>query len=527
MKKIKEEAQNFGIDKYLFMGMLILIFLTIFTFYDFAANESLAILYIIPLSGIFLLASLIYICFFAFDLVPLYRAKKYKEFVKKVSYYSFLWFFVSYTIWTIIVSDDSINNHTLQRVKDDLFIGKLINLLPDEIANNTKEMIFDKSKPQNRYIISLFFVNNLITVIILAGSSFIFGIHRKIGERPSWFQRWIEKFLLWKQQFFKWATYHKDKLVHGFIWLLAIASIWDTFTTIYSIQIVIIIILASLILFYVNMIALLDILTKRTLTTAAYMIFYVNILLFIFIAVFIRNTDNTQLSDKLHNTYLSIYALLIIGAFFGAFAERTNQINRDKVNEIIRKQQAEIQALTYQIDPHFLFNSLAFIYSKSQEYSADLAEAILLLSEMMRYKLSKTDNYSYVALTEEIEHLQNYIRFDELIHPNNHVVFKKYGSFDNLKIISNLLDIFVENALKYGDVTDESSPLDIQLTTNHNRMLFRVYNKKLARVVRSRPSTLTGLQNARNRLDMIYADRHQLFIQDESTSYTVLLTIDL
>ncbi|AUD02180.1 hypothetical protein CWM47_10315 [Spirosoma pollinicola] len=516
-------------NRYLFIGIIALLFLTAYTFDDFSTKEIIPLLYIIPLACIFMLASVVYVCFFTFDVVPLLQKKEYKEFFKNKINYPFLWIFVCYVMWMVVMTDNTINTHSLKRINNDPLVKQLIALLPTEIGNNLKKDIFNKDKYEYRFVFSSFFLNDLIVILILSLFSFLYGIRKQVVGRPEWLQKGISKLFYYQHKLVEWLTIHRDKLVHSFFWFVLITYLWDEFIIIHSIMLATILIGVTLLSFYINMAVLIYILNRRGKHISIIimgLVFFDGVLSVILIDTDIFVKDPNSLL-KIHTLFEQLLLPLFIGAGVAAFAERTNGINRDKTNEIIMKQQAEIQALTYQIDPHFLFNSLTFIYSKSQQHSEDLAEAVLLLSEMMRYKLPKANNNYNVALIDEVEHLQDYIRFDQLIHPLNHVDFKPQGSFENLEIAPNLLDIFVENALKYGDIENENSPLNIRLTTIDTRITFRVYNKKRKRVVGSRASTQMGLRNARNRLNLIYSGRYELSILDEPTSYTVLLTIDL
>ncbi len=71
--------------------------------------------------------------------------------------------------------------------------------------------------------------------------------------------------------------------------------------------------------------------------------------------------------------------------------------------------------LKAQINPHFLHNTLNFLYAKSLPYSSELSEGILTLSEIMRYSLEKEeDRGGKVLLTKEIEHVNNVIKIQQL-----------------------------------------------------------------------------------------------------------------
>ncbi|HEY4208889.1 MAG TPA: histidine kinase, partial [Puia sp.] len=78
--------------------------------------------------------------------------------------------------------------------------------------------------------------------------------------------------------------------------------------------------------------------------------------------------------------------------------QRTTRLEKEKM-------QADYLFLKAQINPHFLHNTLNFLYARSLPYSSELSEGILTLSEIMRYSLDKEeDAEGKVLLTREIEH---------------------------------------------------------------------------------------------------------------------------
>jgi hypothetical protein len=187
---------------------------------------------------------------------------------------------------------------------------------------------------------------------------------------------------------------------------------------------------------------------------------------------------------------------------------------------------ARLQSLKYQINPHFLFNSLNFLYSQSLPLSEELARATMLLSKMMRYGLQENSEEAKVSLAGEVEHLQNFIEFNQLRFSNQlQVDFKVEGQISIRRIMPLLLITFVENAFKYGELHQSENPLQIHLSVDSQNLTFFVWNKK-----RSGPkedSTGIGLENIRKRLALGYPEKHSLSIQDEEDFYAIRLTVVL
>lgn len=187
--------------------------------------------------------------------------------------------------------------------------------------------------------------------------------------------------------------------------------------------------------------------------------------------------------------------------------------------------EANLAFLRNQINPHFLFNSLNFLYAKVHMHSEGAARGILLLSEIMRYTLHE-DSTNKVMLAQEIKHLNNYIDIHQLRFSNQlQVQFEVVGSIQFLRILPLVLITFVENCFKHGELADPANPLRIRLVVRQNVLTFHTHNKK-----RNGPkerSTGIGLVNTQKRLSIMYEGRYNLVTTDEVDFYTCDLTLEL
>ncbi|MBT9393146.1 histidine kinase [Hymenobacter sp. NST-14] len=188
--------------------------------------------------------------------------------------------------------------------------------------------------------------------------------------------------------------------------------------------------------------------------------------------------------------------------------------------------EAEVAFLKSQINPHFLFNALNFLYAQVYPLSESAAKSILLLSSIMRYALKEPEESGKVMLEEEVYHLQNYIEINQLRFGNRlQVQFKIEGSLYYLMILPLVLITFVENCFKHGELFDADHPLIIQLQMTDNRLLFYTHNKK--RHGPKEKTTGIGLANTRKRLEVMYVGRHSLVVNDSADFYTCTLSLDL
>lgn len=202
-------------------------------------------------------------------------------------------------------------------------------------------------------------------------------------------------------------------------------------------------------------------------------------------------------------------------------------MRRSKQQIILEKQkaEAELSALKHQINPHFLFNSLSFIYSKILKSDEETADSVLILANIMRYALGKNeDAKGLVNIMEEVEHLENVIEINQRRHNHGlHIQYEENISNLSVSIVPLLLITLVENAFKHGDLHDKQHPILIQLDTNDHELTFYIKNRKGAG--RKELSNGIGLNNIKQQLQLMYGDKFTMRVEDNASTFAVLLKI--
>ncbi len=189
------------------------------------------------------------------------------------------------------------------------------------------------------------------------------------------------------------------------------------------------------------------------------------------------------------------------------------------------KKDMELQFLKSQLNPHFLFNCLNNIYSLAYQKSDKTADAILKLSEIMRYMIYES-NDSWVSLSKEIEYVQSYIELQKLRFKDGAaVVMTLSGEIDDQQIVPLILISFVENAFKHGVANDPKDPIQINIIANQKILHFSIRNKKNNNNKDQMGGV--GLNNVERRLQLLYPDRYKLNIVNSPTHYTSELMLDI
>jgi len=182
-------------------------------------------------------------------------------------------------------------------------------------------------------------------------------------------------------------------------------------------------------------------------------------------------------------------------------------------------QAAQLQMLRYQLNPHFLFNSLNSICALISEDQKASREMVTELAEFLRYSLVNKGS-AIVPLSQEIDAIRHYFsiekkRFDEKLE----VEIEVSEEAESFPVLGFLLHPLVENAVKYGM---KSSPMPLRIgiyaRLENDCLLIRVENTGTWLEDRSsgeKESTGTGLTNIRMRLENAYPGKHSFQIEPD------------
>ena len=218
-------------------------------------------------------------------------------------------------------------------------------------------------------------------------------------------------------------------------------------------------------------------------------------------------------------------SFIVIGTAIKVYEEWNRSLVEEKEIEAF-KTRTELHYLKNQLSPHFLFNSLNSIYSLINAKSEEASEAVIMLSELMRYMLYQADS-EFVALADELAYTQNYVRLQRLrIANNENVTLNIHGAVTHQKIRPLLLISFIENAFKYGTDYKGNTEVRIIITVKENTLEFECRNLIGARK-RDQYNSGIGLKNTTDRLKLLYAEKHLLNVFEEDSKFVVHLKLNL
>lgn len=192
---------------------------------------------------------------------------------------------------------------------------------------------------------------------------------------------------------------------------------------------------------------------------------------------------------------------------------------------------AQLQMLRYQLNPHFLFNTLNSIRALV-EVDKDKAKKIVTeLSEFLRYSLISKSS-SVVSLSEEIKAIKHYVEIQKIRYEDKlNVKIDIQPGTEKIQILSFLIYPLIENAVKYGMKTS-NLPLEIYLNARLNKNIFTIEVINTGKWIDNSNEdysldrgTGKGLENVKLRLENAYGKNQSFNVKEEDNKVNVELQI--
>ncbi len=221
----------------------------------------------------------------------------------------------------------------------------------------------------------------------------------------------------------------------------------------------------------------------------------------------------------------SMMALL----YFGVIRHLYNHIRLKQTAQLLRieKQQAELNYLKSQTNPHFLFNTLNNIYSLSRDKSDLAPESILRLSKLLRYMLYEAGG-QYTAVEQELKIIGDYIALEKLRYDESLRISFHHNAEDMRQALPPLLLLpLVENAFKHGvSETRGRAFVEVHLSIKNRQLHFVVRNSADESAGEKSTRESIGLSNLRRQLELQYKE-YNLAAEQKAGVFSAVLTINL
>ena len=229
------------------------------------------------------------------------------------------------------------------------------------------------------------------------------------------------------------------------------------------------------------------------------------------------------------DAHFSIYLVGVLNAsfillcwsagFFSFKYYKQAQDQRQTMSELkIQAQQAKLQMLRYQVNPHFLFNTLASISALIRDGENNAADEMLgRMGDLLRITL-KSSPVDMVTLEEELKILDMYVQIEK-VRFQDRLQYKCETDEASKPVLvpSLILQPLVENSIKYVVAcSQEGGEINLSVLVRDGRLIIRLSDSgKLCdqpMVEANQGSTKLGLKNVQQRLKNIYEDDHEFTI---------------
>ena len=217
-------------------------------------------------------------------------------------------------------------------------------------------------------------------------------------------------------------------------------------------------------------------------------------------------------------------------AFVAGFKYIKQWYLKEQKNMQLQKENAEsqLQLLTAQVHPHFLFNTLNNIYSQTQTESPKGSKMIMELSDVLRYILTEGGK-KHVPLQKELAMIQDYINLEKIRYGNKlDLHLSMPPDTGQLQIAPLLLLPFIENCFKHGASKFLNAPwVNLKIEIDGGELNMKLMNGKAAGQQNVHQQLGTGINNVKKRLELLYPGKHELQINDETDVFIVNLNLIL
>ena len=226
---------------------------------------------------------------------------------------------------------------------------------------------------------------------------------------------------------------------------------------------------------------------------------------------------------------------------FNRMLDRIEDLIRQLIQEEKKKKDAELEALQYQITPHFMYNTLNSIkcYALIHDQK-EIATVIEDFVELLQTCIQKKGTFLTVA--EEVQVLENYIHLQEFRNGENYQVeYKIEWEAQQCKIPRLILQPLVENAIIHGlDLKNDQKRLTIEAYTSGSRLYLKITDngrgmteEQIEELLKKKGKktkglTAVGIPNIQDRLNLYYGRQAKLTLKSEGegTTATIYLPVN-
>ncbi len=220
----------------------------------------------------------------------------------------------------------------------------------------------------------------------------------------------------------------------------------------------------------------------------------------------------------------------LVNETFNRMIQQVQELRINVYEEQLSKQKAELQHLQLQINPHFYMNALNIIYNLALVRNCELIQEMALnLVQYFRYMFQS--NLTFVSLKDELRHVRNYIRIQELRFPDR--LSFEMSAPDYLldtRIPPLVIQTFVENSIKHSADSNANIGItvriDLEESESEPRLLISIrdtgtgFTEEVLSEIRAGNRIMDeqgehiGIWNVKRRLGLLYPGNARLLVSN-------------
>jgi len=211
--------------------------------------------------------------------------------------------------------------------------------------------------------------------------------------------------------------------------------------------------------------------------------------------------------------------------FFYHLFDRFNRSEIERLRLATHVKEVELRALKSQVNPHFIFNSLNSLRALIEENPSRARDAVTQLANLLRYSL-QSGQLETVPFEDELRVANDYLALEQVRHEERLRVRMDISPETlMLPIPPMLLQTLVENAVKYGiSARPEGGEIVIIARKENDSLRLQVINPgelATAAARRREQSTGVGLQNAAERLRLLFGEKATLQLREDRPNVVI------
>lgn len=220
--------------------------------------------------------------------------------------------------------------------------------------------------------------------------------------------------------------------------------------------------------------------------------------------------------------YFLLTAFYYVVIYYSEFQERT--VKETELKNLVTE--AELRSLKFQINPHFIFNSLNSMSALTEIDPKKAKQMIIKLADFLRYTLANNDRQQN-TLNEELKNIKLYLDIEKIRFDDKFIYVEElHEECGKTEIPSMILQPLFENAIKHA-VYETLDAVTIKLTCTRQDDFLKITLCNNFEGESHKKGAGVGLKNIKDRLSLIYQQDNLMEIKKENGKFIVNIFIPL